>query len=142
MTGGIIGAAEWFFDCVLLVVMIATLIYARRLDRLLRQVRSDRAALQMLLGQIAGSVTAVVAATERLKVESNATSARIASACTTAGQMTKTLENLVGCAGEVARSRPETRTPPRSSPHATKRSTAGLTSRTERDLARMLADAS
>ena len=179
MSGGIVGAAEWVFESVLLAVMIATLTYARRLDRLLRQVRSDRDALQILLEQIGVSVTAAVAAADRLKAQSSETSVRIASACAAADQTGRTLEDLIDRAGHAEKPQPLARNRPRSVPRAIERSTVGLEqvqvdwnresdasspdslalqqmrrafstdsqrentlkSRTERDLARMLADA-
>lgn len=142
MTGGMIGVAEWIFQSALLAAMIATLAYARRLDRLLRQVRGDRDALQTLLGQIGLSVAAAVAATDRLKVQSSETSAGIAAACADADRACRTLEDLIAHARHAAKPQPPEKGRSWSAPPAIERSTIGLTSRTERELARMLADAS
>lgn len=142
MTGEILGAAEWIFECVLLAVMIATIIYAKRLDRLLRQIRDDRAALQTLLEQIGVSVAAAVAATDRLKIQSGETSARIASACAAADRTSEMLEQLIDRAVQVGKPQSRERSRSPSASCTTEQSAAGLKSRTERDLARMLADVS
>ncbi|OYW11785.1 MAG: hypothetical protein B7Z59_03375, partial [Acidiphilium sp. 37-67-22] len=61
----------WGFQSVLFGVLIFTLVYARRLDKSILQMRADRHALQELVDQIGTSVSSAISATERLKEQAS-----------------------------------------------------------------------
>ncbi|MGC9269347.1 hypothetical protein [Acidiphilium sp.] len=138
--------AGWIFQSVLFCILLATLVYARRLERLLRQVRDDQGGLRSNLTQIDVSVTAATLATDRLMHEAKQADAALREASETAAAMTVKLDALISRAAETLASVPEEIEARLARPSAKRpvppRRAEMLQSQVERDLARVLFDAS
>lgn len=100
---GLLAAIEWSFELGLLGLLLTTLIYMRRLDRLLRQMRGDGKTLQSLVQQIGTSITAAIAAADQLKAESKEAVEILEEACATAAVTTRKLDDLIGQATLIAK---------------------------------------
>jgi hypothetical protein len=173
MLADLLEFGTWGFQIVLLGLLVFTLIYARRLDRSIIQMRAERQTLQELIDRIGTSVTAAIDATDRLTKEAGESSIALDEACQAAAAATKRLDDAISQATIVANMpalaerqeaveaplKPVVVTPPQGTtlmapphgvltakPNPLARTTSSrrpvkLPSRAERDLARMLADA-
>ena len=92
----------WGFQVVLFGLLVFTLIYARRLDRSIIQMRAERQTLQELIDRIGTSVTAAIDATDRLTKEAGKSSAVLDEACQAAAVATKRLDDAISQATIVA----------------------------------------
>ncbi|HEX7390211.1 MAG TPA: hypothetical protein VF286_08865 [Acidiphilium sp.] len=144
MTGGILTISEWGFECALIAIMIAVIFYARRLDRSLRQIRTDRAELDTSLERAGVSIAAAIAAADRLKAEAREVMAKLDSAGHGAGhgmeQAGKLQEDLPDFVARFANVRLKERKRQIAALPVTAEMIANLKSQTERDLAKNLAD--
>jgi len=154
------GVIEWGFQIGLFCILVATLIYARRLESTLRQVRADQGGLSAMLSQIDAAISAASAAADRLMADSSRVDASLREACDTAEIMTRKLDDLLGRSSlmmkaqvapvspalsgdEPLRTRPDHLSASKPAMRSlTPRRAAKPHSRAERDLARMLSDAS
>ncbi|MDD2877146.1 MAG: hypothetical protein PHT60_06085 [Acidiphilium sp.] len=138
--------AEWIFQVGLFAILVATLTYACRLDRLLRQVRCDRDALHSILPQIDVSISAAIIATDRLILETSRAGVALKEACESAETTTRKLDDRISGAARIISAAKDEITTSRPALTAvrplTQRRPAKLQSRGERDLARMLLDVS
>ncbi|MBW4034772.1 MAG: hypothetical protein HIU90_04810 [Proteobacteria bacterium] len=141
-----VGLLSWLFQIAFFCTLLVALTYARRLDRLLRQVRSDYALLQSALPQFDLTLTKAAAATDRLVHDLRRTETAIGEATESAEAITRKLDDSISRAAQLLASPPQQTPPPEVARPATRmvmpRPSAGHKSRAERDLARMLIDAS
>ncbi|CAG4921993.1 unnamed protein product [Acidocella sp. C78] len=92
----------WGFQSVLFGVLVFTLVYARRLDKSILQMRADRHALQELVDQIGTSVSSAISATERLKEQAGQSFTALEEACKAAAASTTRLDELISQANIAA----------------------------------------
>lgn len=140
MTGGILTVSEWGFECVLIAIMIAVIFYARRLDRSLRKIRTDRAELETSLERAGVSIAAAIAAADRLKAEAVEVMAKLDSADHGMEQAGKLQEGLPDFVTRFTNVRLKERKRRTTALSMNMETIANLKSRTERDLAKNLAD--
>ncbi|MCW8307428.1 hypothetical protein AruPA_10305 [Acidiphilium sp. PA] len=140
-----IGLLSWLFQITFFCALLVSLTYARRLDRLLRQVRSDHALLQSALPQVDLALTKAAAATDRLMHDLRRTETALGEATESGEAITRKLDDSISRAVQLLASPPKHTPPPevahQPAPAVTPRTPAGSKSRAERDLARMLIDA-
>ncbi|HQT84542.1 MAG: hypothetical protein B7Z58_07995 [Acidiphilium sp. 37-64-53] len=141
-----VGLLNWLFQIAFFCTLLVALTYARRLDRLLRQVRSDHALLQSALPQIDLALTKAATATDRLAHDLRRSETALGEATESAEAITRKLDDSISRAVQLLASPPKQTPPPEvarpPAPAVTPRTPAVSTSRAERDLARMLIDAS
>lgn len=105
MALSIIKLTEFVFELGLCCILLVTLAYARRLDRLLNQVRRDREGMESLIGQIGSSIEAAITATDRLQGEASRSGVALEDACDAAAQATRRLDDLISQATLISTSR-------------------------------------
>lgn len=147
--------AGWIFQIGMFGILLATLVYARRLEAMLQRIRRDEGGFQAALPQMDAAISAANAAAERLMADAGRADAGLRQSCDAADAMIRRLDDLLrqaaGAASvgdvavpvadvEVKPARTAPVRPPMRS--LTPRRSAKPQSRIERDLARMLSDAS
>ena len=102
MLADLLEFGTWGFQIVLFGLLVFTLIYARRLDRSIIQMRAERQTLQELIDRIGTSVTAAIDATDRLTKQAGESSLALDEACQAAAVATKRLDDAISQATIVA----------------------------------------
>lgn len=93
---------DWIFELFLLVVLILTLVHARKLDRALASIRTDRSMLQEVLVQTTTSLDAARFGISNLKSCAEQTEAALAQSRIKATEAGQHLETLLARANEAS----------------------------------------
>jgi hypothetical protein len=146
---------EWIIDSLLVVLLVATLIHAIRLERALGALKRDRSALESLVGTFNASTRAAESGIERLRVATDGAGRQIQRQIDTASSLKDDLtflvqrgEGLADRLDELVRAgRPMAAAPSlptlpasynRLAPQATREDEPRLRSQAERDLLKAL----
>jgi hypothetical protein len=137
---------EWGFQFIFFCLLLTVLIYARRLNRLLQQVRDDYILFKAALIELDTTQTTTRATTDRVLLELRITELALTEASGAAEAITRKLDDVISKAAQLVSSVSNATLSPITTKSTnrvmTSRVPADTKSRAERDLARMLLDAS
>jgi hypothetical protein len=141
-----INILEWGFQFIFFCLLLTVLIYARRLNRLLQQVRDDYILFKAALIELDTTQTTTCATTDRVLLELRITELALTEASGAAEAITRKLDDVISKAAQLVSSVSNATLSPITTKSTnrvmTSRVPADTKSRAERDLARMLLDAS
>jgi hypothetical protein len=141
-----VGLLEWIFQTALFSLLLVVLAYARRLNHLLQTIRNDHDQFEKSLILLDAALTAATTKTDRLMQELRHTEVSLGEALGSAEAITRRIDASISQAAQLVAGIPAERPPPAPAKPvarlATPRGATELKSRAERDLARVLLDAS
>ncbi len=141
-----VGFLEWIFQIALFVLLLVVLVYARRLNHMLQTIRNDHGQFENSLIPLDAALTTATTKTDRLMHELRRTEMSLTDALGSAETITRQLDASISQAAQLMAAIPSETLPPTTAKPApriaTPRGAADLKSRAERDLARVLLDAS